>query len=456
MAAHDGDGPDTGRPYVVVSADAHAAPDTLDQYLSYVDPAHREAVAAFGDLSAVAIPMFGGVDPGVIDDDDAVRAVATRRLAGMGVDTEAAAEWLANYGEEWVFPSDADGRRLAYLEEQGIHAEVVFPGPVLAGGLSPAMYLGGHSSKNLEVVWPALRAYNRWLAEFCAAAPGRRTGCIPIDLHDMDRAVGEVAWARANGLHGGIMLPAMSLRNGLPGYADEFYEPLWSACEDHDIVVNLHTGASGTATDARQLYDAKHGGFLGLYEVFVFTRRPLWFLIFGGVFDRHPRLKVVVTENGVQWLPSLVRDMESFFDTHGGAPVRSYLKMRPAEYVDRHVFLGGSLMKRSEAEMREEIGVDRLMWGADYPHLEGAAPVHRLVLRQVFGGMPEADLRPILGGNAVRVFGFDGAQLQAVADRVGPTVADLSTTVSMEEIPKTFSWSLARPVPLSSAAGASS
>ncbi len=244
----------------------------------------------------------------------------------------------------------------------------------------------------------------------------------------MDRAVEEIAWARANGLHGGIMLPAMSLRNGLPGYADDYYEPLWSACEDHGIVVNLHTGASGTATDAKQLYDAKHGGFLGLYEVFVFTRRPLWFLIFGGVFDRHPDLKVVVTENGVQWLPSLVRDMESFFDTHGGAPVRSYLKMRPAEYVDRHVFLGGSLMKRSEAEMREEIGVDRLMWGADYPHLEGAAPVHRLVLRQVFGGMPEEDLRRILGPTPCRVFGFDGDLLQEVADRVGPTVADLSTT----------------------------
>jgi predicted TIM-barrel fold metal-dependent hydrolase len=456
MAATEGDGPTDGRPYVVVSADAHAAPDTLDQYLSYVDPADREAVAAFGDLSAVAIPMFGGVDPGEIEDADAVRAVATRRLAGMGVDTEAATDWLANYGEEWVFPSDAGGRRLAYLEEQGIHAEVVFPGPVLAGGLSPAMYLGGHSSKNLEVVWPALHAYNRWLAEFCAAAPGRRTGCIPIDLHDMATAVDEVAWAREHGLHGGIMLPAMSLRNGMPGYADAYYEPLWSACEDHDIVVNLHTGASGTATDAKQLYDAEHAGFLGLYEVFVFTRRPLWFLIFGGVFDRHPNLKVVVTENGVQWLPSLIRDMESFFDTHGGAPVRSYLKMRPAEYVDRHVFLGGSLMNRGEAEMREEIGLDRLMWGADYPHLEGAAPVHRLVLRQVFGGMPEGDLRRILGANAVRVFGFDGDLLQEVADRVGPTVADLSTTVAMDEIPKTFSWSLARPVPLSSAAGAPS
>jgi hypothetical protein len=161
---------------------------------------------------------------------------------------------------------------------------------------------------------------------------------------------------------------------------------------------------------------------------------------------------VVVTENGVQWLPSLVRDMESFFDTHGGAPVRSYLSRRPAEYVERHVFLGGSLMKRSEAEMRHEIGIDRLMWGSDYPHLEGAAPVHRQILRHVFGGLPEEDIRPILGGNAVGLFGFDGRQLQEVADRVGPTVEDLSTRLSLDDFPPTFSWSLGRPVPLAAAA----
>jgi predicted TIM-barrel fold metal-dependent hydrolase len=310
------------------------------------------------------------------------------------------------------------------------------------------MYLGGHSSKGLEVVWPALHAYNRGLADFCAAAPGRRAGCLPIDLHDMDRAVEEIAWARDAGIFGGIMLPAMSVRGGLPGYADDYYEPLWSACEDHGMVVNLHTGASGTATDAKYLYDEKHAGFLGLYEVFVFTRRPLWFMIFGGVFDRHPDLKVAVTENGVQWLPSLVRDMESFFDTHGGAPVRSYLRHRPSEYVERHVYLGGSLMKRYEAEMREEVGVDRLMWGADYPHLEGAAPVHRLVLRHVFGGLPEEDLRRILGLNAVELFGFDLGRLEEVAARVGPTVEDLATGVALEDIPETFSWSLARPVPL--------
>lgn len=168
----------------------------------------------------------------------------------------------------------------------------------------------------------------------------------------------------------------------------------------------------------------------------------------GGVFDRHPRLEVVVAENGVQWLPSLVRDMEQFFDTHGAAPVRSALKMRPSDYFDRHVFLAGSLMQRPDAEKRHEIGVDRLMWGADYPHLEGAAPVHRQVLASVFGGLPEPEVRAILGGNAIRVWGFDEHLLQEVANRVGPTVEDLARQPQPDSFPATFSWSLGRPVPL--------
>jgi predicted TIM-barrel fold metal-dependent hydrolase len=442
-----------GRPYVVVSADAHAAPRDGGEYLSYVDPAFRTRIAELGDMSSAAISMFGGTASDPVDDPDPVRRTAANRLAGMGVDIAGAHDWLARYSADWVVPDDGGGRRLAVLEDQGIHAEVTYPGPVLAGFVSPAMYLGSQAADGLEVVWPAIHAYNRWLADFCAAAPGRRAGCIPVDLHDMDRAVEEVEWARSAGLFGGVMLPAMSVKSKLPGYADDYYEPFWSACEAQGLVVNLHTGASGSATDARYLYDAKRGGMLGLYEVFVFTRRPLWFFVLGGVFDRHPDLKVVVAENGVQWLPSLVRDMEQFFDTHGAAPVRSSLALRPAEYFDRHVHLAGSLMQRRDSEMREEIGVGRLMWGADYPHLEGAAPVHRDVLRHVFGGLPEPDVRRILGQNAVDLWGFDGSLLQAVADRVGPTVEDLARAAPLESMPETFSWSLARPVPLAGRAG---
>jgi hypothetical protein len=71
----------------------------------------------------------------------------------------------------------------------------------------------------------------------------------------------------------------------------------------------------------------------------------------------------------------------------------------------------------------------------------------------VFGGLPEEDVRRILGLNAARLYGFDLAQLQEVAERVGPTVADLSTPISADDLPDTFSWSLARPVPLATPAG---
>jgi predicted TIM-barrel fold metal-dependent hydrolase len=438
----------SGEPYIVVSADAHAAPADFETYLGYVDPEHRDAVAAKGELSSTAITMFGGQDQGEADDDDPVRAIATRRLAGMGVDVERTRDWLGRYGVDWVIPDDGDGRRLEVLESQGVHAEVTYSGPLLAGAVPAAMFAGANRADRLDLVWPALHAWNRWLADFCAAAPGRRAGVIPIDLHDMDRAVAEIEWARDHGLFGGVVLPAMSATAGLRGYTDSYYEPFWSACEDQGMVVNLHTGASGGPTDAMQLYDAEHGGLLGLYEVFVFSRRPLWFMIFGGVFDRHPDLRVVVTENGVHWLPSLVRDLESFFDTHGGAPLRKALAMRPSEYVAKHVWLGGSLMRRDEAEMRDEIGIDRLMWGADYPHLEGAVPVHRETLRHVFAGVPEADLRRILGLNAIDLWGFDEQVLRAAADRTGSTVDELATPIGLDEFPETFSWSLARPVPV--------
>ena len=231
-------------------------------------PAHREAVAAFGDLSSVAIPMFGGVDPGEIDDPDAVRAVATRRLAGMGVDTDGRRRrgWPATARSGCSPPTPTAGASPT-SRTRASTPRWCSPARCWPAGCPRPCTWAATPTKNLEPVWPALWAYYRWLAEFVAAAPGRRTGCIPIDLHDMDQAVEAIAWARDHGIHGGVMLPAMSLRTGLPGYADEYYEPLWSACEEHGIVVNLHTGASGSATDAKQLYDDRHGGFLGLYEV---------------------------------------------------------------------------------------------------------------------------------------------------------------------------------------------
>ena len=159
-------------------------------------------------------------------------------------------DWLAHYGTDWVTLRRRRAPAGQVLEEQGIHAEVALPGPdpgrrTVAGDVPRRDDRQG--ARGGVARPPRL---HRWLAEFCAAAPGRRAGCIPIDFHDMDRAVaGDRRGPVPTGIFGGVMLPAMSVRSGLPGYADEYYEPFWSACEEHGMVVNLHTGASGSATD---------------------------------------------------------------------------------------------------------------------------------------------------------------------------------------------------------------
>ena len=124
-----------GRNYVVVSADTHASPDSLDHFLSYVDPAHREAVAAFGDMSSLAISMFGGFDPGEVDEPDPVRATAARRLAGMGVDTDAA-RGLAGPLRHGLGGARRRRRPAAgRARGAGDPRRGDLPGPMLAGGL---------------------------------------------------------------------------------------------------------------------------------------------------------------------------------------------------------------------------------------------------------------------------------------------------------------------------------
>ena len=109
---------------------------------------------------------------------------------------------------------------------------------------------------DLEHRWAGLRAHNRWLADFCAAAPGQRAGIAQILLHDIDAAVAEVRWAKDAGLTGGVLLPGAPARHGRGAAVPDVYEPLWAVCEELGMPVNHHGGSaapdrSTAATSAR-------------------------------------------------------------------------------------------------------------------------------------------------------------------------------------------------------------
>jgi hypothetical protein len=151
-------------------------------------------------------------------------------------------------------------------------------------------------------------------------------------------------------------------------------------------------------------------------------RRPMWQLMLGGVFDRHPDLKLLLTEVRADWIPATLRHLDAIYAEH-----RDELpaKRTPSEYWQSNCLAGASFIHKAEVEMRHEIGVETIAFGRDYPHPEGTWPNTTAWLRDAFAGVPEDELRLMLGENAIRVLGLDRARLAELASRIGPTVDDI-------------------------------
>jgi predicted TIM-barrel fold metal-dependent hydrolase len=154
--------------------------------------------------------------------------------------------------------------------------------------------------------------------------------------------------------------------------------------------------------------------------------RPLTFFIWGGVFERHPKLRVVITEATTTWAQGFQEHLdERYVDWHVTAKLgdyRSHLTMKPSEYFQRNVRVG-TFFARREAERRYGVGVGCMMWGSDYPHPEGTWPYTRERMVETFRGMPDGEVVAMLGGTAAELYGFEVAKLAALVERIGPDKA---------------------------------
>src|SRR5262249_4679917 len=159
-------------------------------------------------------------------------------------------------------------------------------------------------------------------------------------------------------------------------------------------------------------------------------QRCLWYLILGGVFERHPSLRLVFTETAAEWIPVTLRELDSLYASRRASDFRKLLPRKPSEYWYDNCYAGVSFMAPFEAELRHASGINNLMWGRDYPHEEGTWPYPSLSMRHTFAGVPPEDARLLLGENAARVHGLDLAKLRTIADRIGPTVGELSVPIS--------------------------
>jgi predicted TIM-barrel fold metal-dependent hydrolase len=276
-----------------------------------------------------------------------------------------------------------------------------------------------------------LRAHNRWLAEFCAELPGRRAGVMQIMLNDLDDAVAEIRAGREAGLSGGVLLPAIPPGAGLPPIFDSIYEPLWSVCDDLDVPVNHHSGnAIGDYLTSNEPAAAP----ILFLEVRQHAHRPLWHLIFAGVFDRHPGLELVLTEQGAGWMEGTLATLDFMFHRMhvDGSPERMFgyeavskLTRTPSQYFADHCYIGASFLTPVELPLCTR-HLDRVMWGSDYPHSEGTYPYSKAALNRTFSGCAADAAAAVIGTTAASVYGLDLDALSRAAAAHGPTVDDVT------------------------------
>ena len=195
---------------------------------------------------------------------------------------------------------DSDAR-LSEMEDDGIVAEVAFPNTVPPFFPSASfMARAPETREDYDRRWAGLQAHNRWVRDHFVAAGTRtpRAGMAQILLNDVDDAVETIHWAADNGLRGGVLLPGVPPDSHLPPlYATDVYEPIWNAFEETGLPVNHH---SGSAAPDYGRYPA--GGVMWILETGFYAHRAFWALIFGGVFERHPKLKFVLAESGMGWI----------------------------------------------------------------------------------------------------------------------------------------------------------
>ncbi|HSV82460.1 MAG TPA: amidohydrolase family protein [Ramlibacter sp.] len=276
-----------------------------------------------------------------------------------------------------------DDRRYRDLDYDGIDSEIVFPNKGLANWSSP----------DPELNVAMCRVYNDWAAEAFADRP-RSFPAACVAPADIDACVAEIQRAARMGFHSVMMPPLVGKR----GYNDPAYDPVWAALSEANLPVLFH---AGTGKDPRSA--SGHGGAILNYVVHAMNTvlEPVVQICSSGVFDRFPKLYFATIEAGAGWVPYALWAMDHGYEKHAFW-VSPKLSHKPSDYFRMH---GHASFQEDPIgiETRKWMGVDAVMWGNDYPHLEGTWPHSKEVIDS-FAGVTRQEKAKIIGLNAARLF----------------------------------------------------
>lgn len=277
--------------------------------------------------------------------------------------------------------------RVKEMATDGVSAEVLYP----TLGLS----LFGLDDARLQEA--CFRVYNDWLIDYCRVAPDRLIGVACIPVYDIEVGVAEMERCRKAGMRGAIIWQAP--HPDLP-FHSEHYEPLWNAAEALEMPISLHilTGHNYSKNRAGGVENYRGSVNLKTHDVV----NALFDLIFYGILDRHPRMKVVTVENEVSWAPYYLQQWDYYFRRFRKTNPPP-IDREPSEYFFRQVsctFFNDPVAGR----MFEWWGADTCMWSNDYPHPNSTWPNSRRVIERDLGHLSGETRAKLVRENVVRLY----------------------------------------------------
>jgi predicted TIM-barrel fold metal-dependent hydrolase len=327
--------------------------------------------------------------------------------------------------------------RIQEMDREGVAAEFVFSGDPRASGL---FYQSSNWTTTMELCQAGVKAYNRWLLDEFGSESDRLLliaiiGSAP--WRDVDEMIVELDWIADHGFKA-TSVPGFTTYPGQPPLFDKYWDPFWARCQERDITLWMHAGQGEGQGELGAIFqriggqiDEEEGDvgkavdklakefFKGKIFSSIKPRRAMWQIMMGGVFDRFPKLRLMLSEIYGDWLGPTFKYLDEQFELNRD---KIAAKRKPSEYYKSNCMNGLSFVRRCEVDLRNDLGVEHLAFGRDYPHGEGTWPNTVLWLRDALSGIPKEEALGIMGGNAIRFCKLDKAKLDAIAQRIGPSM----------------------------------
>jgi predicted TIM-barrel fold metal-dependent hydrolase len=358
----------------IVSADSHVVePPSL--YAEYLDPIWRP------DAPRLVPDGSGGQQifiPGM------TRVLALGLLASAGQPSHLLNEVGTTFQDIRCAAWDPR-ERLKDQDADGVAAEVLYP----SVGLALLTHI------NRQYAGACFRAYNRWLADFCAADRARLIGCGVSAAPSPRETCSDLAHIHELGLRGAVL----PLEPGTAPYYSREFDQVWKTAVDLNLPISFH------AQPPRLRQDTNRSSLIIMGSVWE-AQDLLLSLIAGGVFARHPQLRIVLAEFDVEWLPHLINRLDHQTSRHSHwLKLGEKLEHPPSHYVGQSVFLTASDELAHDWPTRRKAA--RVMWSSDFPHSDSTFPFSREAAHRLGLCFPEYERDAVLGETVLSLYDLD-------------------------------------------------